>query len=71
MPALDTHDRIGELCARWIRAVQRHHRAALGVTLALVALLGVVSAARLGVNSDVNAMVAPFEPIAVRPSRSK
>jgi hopanoid biosynthesis associated RND transporter like protein HpnN len=57
---------LGARVAAWIRAVQRRPRATIAAVALLVGALGAAAWLRLGVNSDVNAMVAPDLPFRVR-----
>lgn len=59
-------ERLSDLSARWIAAVDRHARSVLVAVGVLTALLGVYAALNLGVNADLYALIRPDVPFLVR-----
>jgi hypothetical protein len=59
-------ERVSELSARWIAAVDRHARSVLALVAVATVALGVYAAETLGVNADLYALVSPDVPFLVR-----
>lgn len=59
-------ERLGELSARWIAAVDRRARAVLLAVIALTIVFGAYAALRLDVNADLYALVRPDVPFLVK-----
>ena len=59
-------ERLSDLAARWIAAVDRHASLVLVATGLLTLVLGVYAALNLGVNADLYALVRPDIPFLVR-----
>lgn len=59
-------ERVGDLCGRWVAAVDRHARGLLFAIALVTAALGVYATLRLGVNADLYALVRPDVPFLVR-----
>lgn len=62
--SFDEH--VGDLCARWIAAVDRRARLVLAAVFLVTAGLGVYAGLNLGVNADLYALVSPDVPFLVR-----